>query len=216
MVRNYLELLPTVDWTKFSFPDAVYRYEAHFIKLALIDVGGKITRAARLLRLKGHHSLNSLLKKQPDIQVKRSKQSIIPADTNVQPPTNSTVRILHVEDNDIVAGMAKELLEAQGWQVDGCTDGNEGLERISGDAHYDLLLLDYDLPGVSALELLRRARKLTHRTRTPIVVLSATPIGASARKAGADVFLQKPQDVTSLVEIISQLLGERNEKAGEI
>ena len=108
--------------------------------------------------------------------------------------------------------MAKELLEAQGWQVDSCTDGNEGLQRISGDAHYDLLLLDYDLPGVNGLELVRRARKLTHRARTPIVVLSATPIGASAREAGADVFLQKPQDVTALVETISRLLGEREQQ----
>ena len=32
VVRNYLELPPTVDWTKFSFSDAVRRYEAHFIK----------------------------------------------------------------------------------------------------------------------------------------------------------------------------------------
>ena len=108
VVRNYLELPPTVDWSKFSFPDAVHRYEAHFIKLALKDAGGKITRAARLLRLKGHHSLNSLLKKHPDIQVKRRKQSIIPAgDSDVRLHAESldrTVRILHVEDNDIVAG----------------------------------------------------------------------------------------------------------------
>jgi hypothetical protein len=57
LVRNFLELPPTVDWTKFSFPDARRHYDAHFIKLALKDAGGKITRAARLLRLKGHHSL---------------------------------------------------------------------------------------------------------------------------------------------------------------
>src|SRR5215213_6320111 len=63
VVRNYLELPRSVDWTKFSFPDAVRRYEAHFIKLALNEAGGRITRAARLLRLKGHQSLTSLLKK---------------------------------------------------------------------------------------------------------------------------------------------------------
>ncbi len=42
----------------------------------------------------------------------------------------------------------------------------------------------------------------------PIVVLSATPVGVKARDAGADVFLQKPQDVSSLVETINRLLEE--------
>jgi CheY-like chemotaxis protein len=109
--------------------------------------------------------------------------------------------------------MAKEMLEAQGWQVDSCTSGNEGLERISANAHYDLFLLDYDLPGVNGLELVRRGRKLAHRAHIPIVVLSATPVGAAAREAGADVFLQKPQDVTSLVDTISRLLGERGQES---
>jgi CheY-like chemotaxis protein len=214
-VRKHLELPRSVDWTKFSFPDAVRRYEAHFITLALNEAGGKITRAARLLRLKGHQSLTSLLKKHKDIPITRRKRSIISAGVTIQPRTESTrtVRILHVEDNDIVAGMAKEMLEAQGWEVESCTSGNEGLERISGSTHYDLFLLDYDLPGVNGLELVGRARKLSHRARIPIVVLSATPIGAEARAAGADVFLQKPQDVTSLVETISRLLGGNGQES---
>jgi len=119
--------------------------------------------------------------------------------------------ILHVEDHDIVARMAKEMLENEGWEVETCSDGNAALEKICGDRRYDLLLLDYDLPGVNGLELASRARKLVHRACIPIVVLSATPVGAAARKAGADVFLQKPQDVTELVETINGLLSTRKQ-----
>ena len=119
---------------------------------------------------------------------------------------NCRVTVLHVEDHDVVARMAKEMLETEGWDVETCADGNTALEKICGQTPYDLLLLDYDLPGVNGLELVSRARALVHRARTPIVVLSATPIGLAARKAGADVFLQKPQDVTSLVETINRLL----------
>ena len=79
------------------------------------------------------------------------------------------------------------------------------LEKIRGPKWYDL-------PGVNGLELVSRAREPAHRARIPIVVLSATPIGAEARAAGADVFLQKPQDVTSLVDTISRLLGERGQE----
>jgi len=122
---------------------------------------------------------------------------------------NVRVTVLHVEDHDIVARMAKELLESEGWDVESCSDGNAALEKICGPSRYDLLPLDYDLPGVNGLELVSRARKLVHRARTPIVLLSATPVGLAARKAGADVFLQKPQDVTALVETINHLLGDQ-------
>jgi CheY-like chemotaxis protein len=123
---------------------------------------------------------------------------------------NVRVTVLHVEDHDIVARMAKEMLESEGWDVETCSDGNAALEKICGQTRYDVLLLDYDLPGVNGLELVIRAKTLVHRARTPIVVLSATPVGRAARKAGADVFLQKPQDVTALVETIYRLLGSRD------
>lgn len=117
----------------------------------------------------------------------------------------STTTILVVEDNEFVAGMLKELLESQGWHVDRCAGGTEALERIVGNTKYDLLLLDYDLPGLNGLELVHRARRLGHRSTTPIVMLSATPVRAAACDAGADVFLQKPQDIESLVQTITAL-----------
>jgi PleD family two-component response regulator len=89
---------------------------------------------------------------------------------------NLGVTVLHVEDHDIVARMAKEMLETEGWAVETCADGNTALEKICGHTRYDLLLLDYDLPGMNGLELVSRARALAHRARTPIVVLSSTPI----------------------------------------
>jgi CheY-like chemotaxis protein len=217
VVRNHLELPRTVDWTKFSFTDAVTRYEAHFIKLALQEAGGRITRAARLLRLKGHQSLASLLKKHKDIQVTRRKRSIIPTSSAVQPYTDRarTIRILHVEDDETIAEMIKEMLALQDWQVEKCGDGKVALERIASDADYDLLLVDYDLPGVNGLELVQQARKLAHRAEIPIIMLAATPVAAEAREAGADVFLQKPQDVTLLVETITRLLRKRELKDRE-
>lgn len=119
-----------------------------------------------------------------------------------------SIRILHIEDDQTIAAVAKEMFEEQGWQVHTCDDGNAAIEHISGRVHYDFLLFDYDLPGINGLELVRRARKLVHRSRTPIGVLSATPIEAEAKQAGADVFLRKPQDIGSLAERIGRLLRE--------
>ena len=60
------------------------------------------------------------------------------------------------------------------------------------------MIFDYDLPGINGLELVQRARKLAHRSRTPVAVLSATPVEAEAREAGADVFLRKPLMVRAI------------------
>ena len=70
-----------------------------------------------------------------------------------------SIRILHIEDNQTIAAVAKEMFEEQGWQVHTCDDGNAAIEHISGRVHYDFLLFDYDLPGINGLELVRRARK---------------------------------------------------------
>jgi DNA-binding response OmpR family regulator len=130
---------------------------------------------------------------------------------SIQLEVMRTIRILHIEDDETITAVAKEMFEEQGWQVQTCDDGNAAFEHISGPVHYDFLLVDYDLPGINGLELVRRARKLVHRSRTPVGVLSANPVEAEAREAGADLFLRKPQDIGRLVESISRLLGERRQ-----
>ena len=120
-----------------------------------------------------------------------------------------TVRILHVEDDVTIAANTKEMLEHQGWQVDTCTDANTGLARILSDARYHFVLVDYRLPGFNGLELVKRARTLAHRAHTPIAVISATPVEAEAKDAGANVFLRKPQDIGSIANTIKRLIAER-------
>jgi DNA-binding response OmpR family regulator len=80
--------------------------------------------------------------------------------------------ILLVEDNEMVAGAVRETLELNGWTVETCGNGIAALEGIAGDAHYDLLLLDYELPGVNGLKLVQRARHLDHRSQTIFHVLA--------------------------------------------
>lgn len=116
------------------------------------------------------------------------------------------VTILFVEDHKLVADAIGDRLRLEGWRVESFADGLSGLKEVEGDGHFDLLLLDEDLPGLSGLEIVSRARDLPHRKLTPIIVISATNCQAAARSAGADVFLRKPQDIFSLVSTVSRLL----------
>ena len=202
-----------------SLEKSVLRYEAQLILRALELTGGVIRQAARLLELT-HQGLQKILNnRHKDLQseiaaIKARKRGASLSEgvsDGLDQDDDSEVKIvtiLHVEDNQTVAEAVKETLEIQGWQVDTCTDGNTALQKFESDADYDALLLDYDLPGMNGLELVRRARELPHRLHTPIVVLSATPVEGEAREAGADLFLHKPRGVSLLVESINRLLGE--------
>jgi CheY-like chemotaxis protein/Tfp pilus assembly protein PilF len=205
----------SVDWANFSLEPEVLRYEAHYIRLALKDSDGRVTRAAQLLDLSGHQALQFILKnRHKDLLSDRTpirprKRSFTGERDNVSDSVSETrtIRILHVEDNEIVAGMIKETLESEGWQVEACADGSEALERIKSDAQYDLLLLDYELPGLNGIELLRQTRTLAHRRGIPVILLSGTAVEEEVMRAGADAFLRKPEDISSVVETISHLLG---------
>ncbi len=200
------------DWQGFSLRDAVRRYERMLVERALKDAGGGVTRAAELLGFKYHQSLISL--------INNRHQDLLPARTPVVPRKRSVIRqrrvaaqkrarpvtILHAEDSQVVADAVRDTLELEGWKIITCPDGATALDRIESDTPYDVLLLDYDLPRVNGLELMRRARQTIHRKRTPIIMLSATDCEHEAWRAGVTAFLRKPEDMLKLTEIIGQVL----------
>jgi CheY-like chemotaxis protein len=114
--------------------------------------------------------------------------------------------IFYAEDAPIVADAVKETLEAEGWHVEVCARGDEALDRLQSGACFDVLILDFRLPGLDGLELVRRARDLPCRQRTPIIMLTASEVEMEARRAGVDAFLRKPRGVLSLAETITRLL----------
>jgi CheY-like chemotaxis protein/tetratricopeptide (TPR) repeat protein len=211
------------NWSSFVLDEVLQRNECQYVQLALEDADGSVTKAADLLGVRSHRTVNSILHRRCKHllnlrkPIKKRRRRIIKPDassTDASPKEKKAAKpakILHVEDDKTVARLVKDMLEDQGWQVETCTEGNAGLERISGDDYYDLLLMDYDLPGMNGLELINRARELDHRCDTPMVVLTASPVEAAAREAGADVFLHKPQEISSLVETINRLLEDREQ-----
>lgn len=194
----------------FSLRKAVLRYEANFIERALEQARGSVTRASKLLGI-GYQTLGEILKSRhknllglrtPLAPRRRSFAARAPRKT-------SAPVILHVEDNQVVASAVKDSLELEGWKVETCVDGTDARRKIAGTARYDLLLLDYDLPGADGLELARVTRKLRHRRRTPIIMFSASDVETEAWRAGVDAFLRKPEDVLKVAGTVARLLVRR-------
>lgn len=119
---------------------------------------------------------------------------------------NGTLTVLYAEDHKIVADAVKETLEEEGLRVVLCSDGAVALQRISGNARYDLFIVDNHLPNVNGIELTRYTRQLPHRQNIPIIMLSATDSHREAYQAGVNVFLKKPEGVKKLVESVNQLI----------
>lgn len=202
---------PKITDKGFNLTKVVRAYEARFITQALELTGGVVSRASKILGFKHHGSLTSLLKRRhKDLEVKRTPATPRKATVIVKKPVDSDevkpITILHVEDNKVVADAIKDTLELEGWKVENCADGTEAQKKIKGSTQYDLLLLDNELPGVSGLELARLARRLPHRRRIPIIMLSASDCETEAWRAGVNAFLQKPNDVLSVARTIARLI----------
>jgi CheY-like chemotaxis protein len=117
--------------------------------------------------------------------------------------------ILYAEESTAVAEAVKETLEAEGWRVVVCARGDEALGRLRAGVGFDLLIVDFPLPGLDGVELARRARRLPRALRTPIIMFTACEVEREARRAGVDVYLRKPRGVYSLAGTAARLLAGR-------
>lgn len=119
------------------------------------------------------------------------------------------MKLLLVEDDQVLAAGLVEQLQAFEHQVVHVVDGRQGLRALDDD-HFDAVILDWMLPrldGVSVLTTLR-ARDVT----TPIIMLSA--LGQSAEKvrgleAGADDYVVKPVAASELHARLGAVLRAR-------
>lgn len=214
-------------WEGFSFRQEVVKIERALIERALRDTGGSVTKASRLLGFKHHQSLialintrhKNLLNTRSAIRKRRhhifSKPRRIPRKV-IKPSAEratSQISILHVEDNKLIAKLVDDMCAPEDWRVELSVDGDSALRKLTGNDHYDLLVVDNDLPGLSGLELVQRARKMTHHRRTPIVMLSGSDCETEAWGAGVDAFLKKPEQIKELPSTIARLLVNGHEQA---
>ncbi len=202
-------------WEGFSFKQQIFKSEKAIIERALRDAGGSVTKAARLLGFNHHQSLialinsrhKELLKTRSIVRKRRRRIFSRPKKaTGKVGPKASQISILQAEDNEMVASLLGDLFATQHWWVERCADGGSALDKLASRERYDLLLFDNDLPGLSGLELVLRARSMPHRRRTPIIMLSGSDCEAEAWRAGVDDFLRKPKGIDQILSVIARLL----------
>jgi two-component system response regulator RegX3 len=117
-------------------------------------------------------------------------------------------RILVVDDTPAILDAVTDALAAEGFQVQGTTEGSAALEAAETEP-FDLVILDLMLPGLSGTEVCRRLRA---ESPVPIIMLTARDAEADrvlGLEIGADDYITKPFSEVELLSRVRAILRRR-------
>ena len=133
------------------------------------------------------------------------------------------LRVLVADDEPDACENACEILNSIGMSADGVLSGDEAIRKLTeiqknGD-HYDVVILDWKMPGKCGVETTREIRKQLGKA-LPVVILSAydwSVIEQEAREAGVNAFIAKPLFKSRLVYVLKSLIEKQEgEEASDI
>ncbi|MFP4455952.1 MAG: PAS domain S-box protein [Desulfonatronovibrio sp.] len=135
--------------------------------------------------------------------------------------TQSSIRILMAEDNQINQLVAAKTLEKIGHRPDIVEDGFQAVEAYQNKP-YDLILMDIQMPGMDGIEATRKIRELEKTSnslsRIPVIALTAHATSEDRDRclaAGMDDYLTKPVRPDNLREVLEKWLSRTSDERTE-
>lgn len=122
--------------------------------------------------------------------------------------------ILIVEDNEKNRKLLRDVLQFKGYRTIETEMGEDGV-TLAAKHLPDLILMDYQLPGIDGIEAFRRIRNAPGTAHIPIVAVTASAMPEEARKmkeAGFDGFLTKPIYVKQFLQAVVDLFSRKAAK----
>ena len=116
--------------------------------------------------------------------------------------------VLIVEDNEKNMKLARDVLQAKGYQTLEAVTGEEGV-KLAREKKPDLVLMDIQLPGINGIEAFKQIRGNATTKGIPVVALTAsvTPTDRSAiSAAGFDAFVSKPINLKEFLDTVQRLV----------
>ena len=122
-------------------------------------------------------------------------------------------KILLVEDNDLNAEIATEILQDVGFYVERAEDGIICIDMLqkAEDDYYDLILMDVQMPNMDGYKATRMIRAMKNKKKNSIPFLALTANAfeedkKDALEAGMDGHIAKPINVNKLMEVLASVL----------
>ena len=120
--------------------------------------------------------------------------------------------ILIVEDNEKNRKLVRDVLQFKGYRTLDAVTGEEGV-ALAKEHKPDLILMDYQLPGIDGIEAFHQIRNDASTRHIPIVAVTASAMPEDAvkmKEAGFDGFQTKPINVKDFVQAINDLFAKRS------
>jgi DNA-binding NtrC family response regulator len=117
--------------------------------------------------------------------------------------------VMLVDDEEQFLDALSQRLEARGLKVKAVTSGEEAVMQVE-DHNFDAIIVDLAMPGIDGIETLKRIKE--KRPDLEIIMLTGhatVKSGIEAMKLGADDFLEKPVDLSLLLEKIGEAKNKR-------
>lgn len=135
-----------------------------------------------------------------------SQKNAIINNIEVDLSTNQTYRILVVEDNKINQVVTKKILESNHFKCTVLDNGYAAIDALEND-HYDIVLMDINMPIINGFETTKLIRK--KGIQTPVIALTAfdkQEITEQALAVGINDIIIKPFESTKLFQVIGNLI----------
>ena len=176
-------------------PDIEVLFTSGYTQNAIVH-GGKLDAGVQLLSKP--YGRDQLARKVRQMLAKSSPQAPESAPAAPLEQVEATRRVLFVEDDPDLLAMSCSVLEMLNQRVDGAASPAEALAMLESN-HYDVLITDYELPGMNGVELARRAR--AGRPHLKLVVATGYGRVDGAAEIGA-ITLPKPFSPSDLKRIL--------------
>ncbi len=119
--------------------------------------------------------------------------------------------VLVVEDNQISFKLMHAVLRQVKANVVHAANGQRAIEEVESAAHFDLVLMDLQMPEVDGLEATHRIKQL--RPDLPVIATTADIYSEKARackEAGCDAFLSKPLQFRKMFELMQSFFDQQD------
>ncbi len=119
--------------------------------------------------------------------------------------------VLVVEDTLMSFKLFSAVLTQVKASVSHASNGRKAIEMCSGDIHFDLILMDLQMPEVNGIEATRAIKKI--RPYLPIIAATANTFDdeeAACLEAGCDAYITKPLKFNKLFELMQALFDRQN------
>ena len=119
------------------------------------------------------------------------------------------MKILLIDDNEWIRDSLGLYFEGEGCQLLALETAEEAIEALK-ENYYDIIMVDYRLPGMDGLEFLKRIQKTQpHALKVLITAYRSKGVVSEALKMGVRDFIEKPFTIKTIEESLSRLIKKR-------